>query len=135
VAGLIPTGWYPESVTLSKDGRRFFVVNGKSNPGPGAWTLPAPPATTRAGMAMNYVWQLEKAGLFSAPVPAGPVLGELTLQVAANNHFPSAGGTAEHEHLMAFLRSRIKHVIYIIKENRTTIRCWATCRAATATRF
>ena len=119
VAGLIPTGWYPESVTLSKDGRRFFVVNGKSNPGPGCLDVAS---TTRYDSCWNgndYVWQLEKAGLFSAPVPAGPVLGELTLQVAANNHFPSAGGTAEHEHLMAVLRSRIKHVIYIIKENRT----------------
>jgi len=27
-------GWYPSSVTVSDDGRRLYVVNGKSNAGP-----------------------------------------------------------------------------------------------------
>jgi YVTN family beta-propeller protein len=119
VVGLIPTGWYPESVTLSRDGRRFFVVNGKSLPGPGCLDIAS---TTRYDSCWNgndYVWPLEKAGFLSAPVPSGVELGQLTLQVAANNHFPTDGAAAEHEHLMAFLREHIKHVIYIIKENRT----------------
>jgi hypothetical protein len=46
-------------------------------------------------------------------------LARLTLQVAENNHFP---GSAQHPYdalMMEFLRSRIRHVIYIVKENRT----------------
>ena len=41
VTGLIPTGWYPNSVSLSADGSRLYVVNGKSNAGPN----PGPAAT------------------------------------------------------------------------------------------
>ena len=37
VVGLIPTGWYPNSVSFSGDGNTVYVVNGKSptgaNPG------------------------------------------------------------------------------------------------------
>ncbi|HUX50615.1 MAG TPA: hypothetical protein VMW73_07445 [Spirochaetia bacterium] len=29
VVGLIPTGWYPDSVCLSNDGKWMYVVNGK----------------------------------------------------------------------------------------------------------
>src|SRR5262249_44196003 len=38
VVGLIPTGWYPNSVNVSADGSRLYVINGKSVPGanPGA---------------------------------------------------------------------------------------------------
>src|SRR6185369_15633777 len=34
VVGLVPTGWYPTSVSVSKSGGVLYVVNGKSNPGP-----------------------------------------------------------------------------------------------------
>jgi YVTN family beta-propeller protein len=119
VVGLIPTGWYPESVTLSGDGRRFFAVNGKGLAGAGCLDVAS---NTRYDSCWNgnaYVWQLEKAGLVSAPVPGGATLGRLTRQVAVNNHFPNEETASEHRHLMAFLRSRIKHVVYVVKENRT----------------
>jgi DNA-binding beta-propeller fold protein YncE len=32
--GLIPTPWYPNSVSVSSDGTQLYVVNGKSVPGP-----------------------------------------------------------------------------------------------------
>ena len=34
VVGLIPTGWYPNSVSFSPDGKWAYVVNGKSPTGP-----------------------------------------------------------------------------------------------------
>src|SRR5262249_6455006 len=34
VAGLIPTAWYPNAVSVSRDGRRLYVVTAKSNSGP-----------------------------------------------------------------------------------------------------
>ena len=34
VIGLIPTGWYPNSVSVSKDGTMLYAVNGKRSAGP-----------------------------------------------------------------------------------------------------
>ena len=48
----------------------------------------------------------------------GEDLWDLTSQVAANNGYrvePSASDTK----VMNFLRSKIKHIIYVVKENRT----------------
>ena len=132
VAGLIPTGWNPNSVSISADGRSFYVVNGKSNAGPAPdelygntarLTLSGTPASNAAAIAQSnaanqYVLQLEAAGLLSAPVPARADLGELTLRVAANNGYSVRENAADRE-VMRELHRRIRHVIYIIKENRT----------------
>jgi hypothetical protein len=50
-------------------------------------------------------------------VPSGDELAHLTRLVARNNVYSES--TARDERTMAFVRSKIKHVIYIIKENRT----------------
>src|SRR5664279_3037877 len=119
VVGLVPTGWYPESISLSADGRRFFVVNGKSIPGPGCIDVASNTTYNSCWNGNEYAWQLEKAGFLTASIPSGVALARLTLQVAANNNFPNAGSPPMARRLMAFLRNHIKHVIYVIKENRT----------------
>jgi len=128
ISGLIPTGWYPNSVSLSADGSTLYVVNGKSNAGPN------PQACKDAnGVATNnfrpcsaanqYVWQLTKAGFSVIPVPTDAQLDELTDQTAQNNLFKSSFGSDERSsrtaHLDESLREKIKHVIYVVKENRT----------------
>ena len=123
VIGLIPTGWYPHSVSDSADARRLFIANGKSVPGPdeGACrdTLSTDPNALNPCRSNNqYVLQLEKGGLLSFPIPSGRALAELTRQVGVNNHFVGQRDPYG-EQLMEFLRNRIHHVIYIIKENRT----------------
>jgi YVTN family beta-propeller protein len=124
LVGLIPTGWYPNSVSLNADGTRLHVVNGKSSagPNPGACrdTDSIAPGSSAPCSARNlYVWQLTKAGYLTLPVPSRARLAALTLQVAVNNHFVSSEAAANSEAVMAFLRGRIKHVVYIVKENRT----------------
>ena len=124
VIGLIPTGWYPNSVSLSKNGDMLYVVNGKSNagPNPGACrnTTSIATGSLSACSANNqYVWQLTKAGLLSLPMPSEQELAQLTWQVAKNNHFPRTDKYDEAQRTMAYLRDRIKHVIYVVKENRT----------------
>ncbi len=124
VRGLIPTGWYPTSVSVSKDGSTLYVVNGKSNagPNPGACrdTLSIAPGSLGPCTGRNaYVWQLTKAGFLSLPAPSEPDLKKLTHQVAANNHLRPEKEKQQSEALMDFLQKRIKHVIYIVKENRT----------------
>jgi YVTN family beta-propeller protein len=124
VEGLIPTGWYPNSVSVSRDGRTLYVVNGKSNAGPNPTncTVTSPaganPACPQNGSGNQYVWQLTKAGLLTLPVQRGDALEALSRQVAFNNGFNLAL-SADDRKLMDELRSRIHHVIYIVKENRT----------------
>jgi YVTN family beta-propeller protein len=122
--GLIPTGWYPNSVSTHKDGSRLYVVNGKSNtgPNPGACrnTASIAPGSLNACRANNqYVWQLTKAGFLTLPFPHAGELIRLTWQVAHNNGFSVEDRLQTWKNTVAFLRGRIKHVIYIVKENRT----------------
>jgi len=122
VIGLIPTGRYTNSVSLSGDGKYMYVVNGKSPTGPNTGYCHGgviPGLSAAVCTASNeYNLQLIKAGLQSFPTPAGSELASLTAQVAQNNNL---GRTlsARETMTMAELRSKIQHVIYIIKENRT----------------
>ena len=137
--GLIPTGWYPNSVSVSADGSRLYIVNGKSNAGPNPQgcrdAASLQPGGTEAACAgaNQYVWQLTKAGFLALPVPSGDTLDALTAQVAANNYYPAQnsqgndsgqgnqnqGNSSADAALMSFLHSKIQHIIYIVKENRT----------------
>ncbi|MDR3511528.1 MAG: hypothetical protein P4L73_07840 [Caulobacteraceae bacterium] len=124
VVGLIPTGWYPTGVAVRPDGRRIYVVNGKSNAGPNPDACRnslkiGPGAQNDCRAANQYVWQLEKAGFLALPAPSAAELGRLTRITAANNHFPGAGPARVDEATLRFLRQHIHHVIYIVKENRT----------------
>ena len=120
VVGLIPTGWYPNSVSLSEDGKWVYVINGKSPTGanPNFYYSYGPP-THQNGYASNaYNPQLVKAGLQSFPLPGAAQLKNLTAQVATNNRFAHTV-SANDAAVMAAVRQGVKHVIFIIKENRT----------------
>ncbi|HXP97951.1 MAG TPA: phosphoesterase [Telmatospirillum sp.] len=122
VVGLIPTGWYPSAVAIRADGRRIFVANAKSPAGPNAGGCRDTLATTETHSPCRannrYIWQLEKAGLMSLPPPKPAALAQLTWQVAANNHFPGFADHGHNQQVMDAVRQRIKHIIYVIKENR-----------------
>ncbi len=123
VMGLIPTGMYPNHVALSADGRFMYVVNGKSPTGPNPdWCHgnvsihPIPTAGCRASNEYNL--ERIRGGLQFIPTPSAGDLTTLTAQVAANNSF-QAVESASTTATMNFLAQNIKHIIYIIKENRT----------------
>jgi YVTN family beta-propeller protein len=120
VVGLIPTGWYPNSVSLSGDGERLYVVNGKSPTGPNpGWGYGYGPPTRKANYEANqYNPQQTKAGFQSFPRPGADQLAMLTAQVAVNNRFAYTQ-SADDAAVMAAVRQGVKHVIFIIKENRT----------------
>jgi YVTN family beta-propeller protein len=110
VVGLIPTGWYPQSISISRDGKTLYDVNSKSDPGPN-------PLYVNWG-ENQWVLQLEKGGLQAIPVPNKIELARLTTRVAANDYLDTLPDQHD-EQMMAALRQHIKHVIYIVKENRT----------------
>jgi hypothetical protein len=109
----------------------MYIINGKSVTGPNPTRLSfntgdlasGNPAENLAKLAAanagnQYQFQLERASLVSAPVPDAHELREATDQVARNN-FYSSERDEKSERVMGFLRNRIKHVIYVVKENRT----------------
>ena len=132
--GLLPTAYDPTDVAFSADGSWMYIINGKSDTGPNlgygygnmariAFKTVDPPETNAqesAELTSNnqYQFQLEHASLVSAGVPDTQDLWSLTLQVAANNGYTAQPSDAD-TNVMNFLHSKIKHVIYIVKENRT----------------
>ena len=121
VVGLIPTGWYPNSVSFSGDGSSVYVVNAKSPTGANPeWCYGGygPPNSPNCEPSNQYNPQRTKAGLQSFPRPSPEQLTNLTEQVARNNRFRHTE-SEEDLAVMAAVRQGIKHVIFIIKENRT----------------
>ncbi|HYL10180.1 MAG TPA: bifunctional YncE family protein/alkaline phosphatase family protein [Candidatus Acidoferrales bacterium] len=124
VVGLIPTGWYPTSASVGPDGRTLYIVNAFSMPGPNPKSCRTA-ATLRehsdvpCRAANQYILQKMKAGLLTVPMPSRNALEGLTRQVARNNHWGAVGQKTSAELQMAQLRNHIKHVIYVVKENRT----------------
>ncbi len=120
VEGLIPTGFYPNSISTSADGKFLYIVNGKSATGPNPLNCVGNAQIKVEGCNNGdfYIWQLTKAGFQSLPTPSNGELRQLTRRVAKNNHW-DRDLNDEQQDTMAFLHKHIKHVIYIIKENRT----------------
>jgi hypothetical protein len=112
VIGLIPAGFQPNAITLSNDGKYAYVADGKGVTGPN-------PGLTYFNQKdpNQYVEELQKSYLQSFPVPSEQELIGLTKQVAENNGFTAKLNRTE-SNLIEELQHRIKHVIYLVKENR-----------------
>jgi YVTN family beta-propeller protein len=134
--GLIPTAYDPTDVAFSPDGSWMYIINGKSDTGPNpgygygnfafiqyiippGGPFPGGNAAESARLRANnqYQFQLEHASLVSARVPNSDSLSDLTSKVAANNGY--LVDNERGQEVMRFLRGKIKHVIYVVKENRT----------------
>jgi DNA-binding beta-propeller fold protein YncE len=130
--GLIPTAYDPTDIAFSADGSWMYIVNGKSDQGPNPGygygnlafiqylTFPGGNAAESAKLTANneYQFQLEHATLVSAQVPDAGDLDGLTSQVAKNNAYSVMPPESDAD-VMEFLHSKIKHIIYVVKENRT----------------
>jgi YVTN family beta-propeller protein len=122
VEGFIPTGWYPTSVRVSKDGKRIFVANGK---GVASAANPQGPSPYK-GRTPQYVGSMLKGTVSLINLPAKAKLAQLTRRVYANSPYTDEllkVARAPKEKTAIPVRvgapSPIKHVIYVIKENRT----------------
>jgi YVTN family beta-propeller protein len=124
IVGFIPTGWYPTALALTPDGRNLVVgvakgVGSQANwpARPGHRSLPA---DRRDGnFAYEYIAQTMTGLAEIVPIPNAQELARYTRQVRGNVPVgASAVSSAERQEAeQAF--SKIKHVIYIIRENRT----------------
>ena len=115
VAGFIPTGWYPGSVVVNNSGSFLYVANIK---GIGSRNQ----RTDRNG----YNSHDHMGSISIIPAPAPTELGKMTDIVTGNNNFSklisnqsSSGKKKVAVPLLPDQTSHFKHVVYIIKENRT----------------
>jgi YVTN family beta-propeller protein len=124
VRGFIPTGQYPSAVAVANG--TIFVGNGKGtgfenssvvvNNSGRAPNLPNdrfPAGTGRRGQGGEYSAALIAGNISALPVPEDRALARYTQQVMRNDGLVGA----ERRQLFGG-KSPIRHVIYIIKENR-----------------
>ena len=121
VRGLIPTGFYPHAVARSADGRHLYVAHGKSATGPnpgGPWSDSRRSSLEpyAPGIANQFSLQLTRGGLLALPVPSAEPLAKLTAQVLVNNGLDRVPAIPP---VFTALRGSVKHVIYVVGENRT----------------
>lgn len=126
--GFIPVGWFPTSVRVTPDGRTLLVVNGK-----GATSAPNPrgprPYTPSPRNLDEYIAGLFKGTLSLIDLPTGK---DREAQFGAWSRTAKAcsplaetdaprGERPTHSPIPARIgdASPIRHVIYIIRENRT----------------
>jgi len=123
IAGLIPTGWYPGAVVVSADGKRLFVANVK-----GVGTLSDPPRKKKGRNSHDHLGSVSIIDLPDMRQLTNAEFDRYTDVVDRNNRLAYSLAGLEQprgnaKHLPVPERhgepSVFKHVLYIIKENRT----------------
>ena len=116
IQGMIPTGWYPDAIMVSPDGSYLGIA-----------TLLGQGSGWRGEPKRRYA-HANRGSLAIVPVPSPAQLASYTVAVAEDNRLPFLQQQPSRESsLPAALPvparsgdpSKVEHVIYIIKENRT----------------
>jgi len=122
VLGHIPVGWFPSKLEVSQDGQKLIVANAKgfgSGPNGGPDFQPGPEG--------RYVGNLMKGTVSVLDIPEDKALEKETKKVIENNfkfqRLPSKKFMQRKRNPIPFYpgekESPIKHIIFIVKENRT----------------
>jgi YVTN family beta-propeller protein len=123
VLGRIPTGWYPSALAVSGDGRMLYVASAKGlGTGPNG-ALPTGP-TANNDHYPGYIGSLLRGTVQQVDLGACPDLATLTAEVARNDGLTGAlrdpqPGDAVVPAAYGAPSPLVKHVVFILKENRT----------------
>jgi YVTN family beta-propeller protein len=137
IEGLIPTGWYPDHVALSRDGKSLAIAT-LLGVGSGTEITQSTLKYFREGLpdlqpgAKHRYVHSNRGSIQVVSIPDIAQLASYTTAVAENNHLRLRGessspmqapGTKNAAALPVPARSGdpslIEHVVYIVKENRT----------------
>jgi DNA-binding beta-propeller fold protein YncE len=117
VSGFIPTGWYPTAARFTRDGKRILVLSGKGL---------RSEANPRGPDEPFYIGQLLHGTLTVLAVPDAPTLAGYTKTVYRLTPYTDAtrlapAGAPEHSPIPRKVGepSKVKHLFYVIRENRT----------------
>ncbi len=120
VLGFLPTGWYPSALAIAPDGRTLYVGTGKGL-GFRANATATDPYTGKepiSGLKFDYIGGILSGAVSVVRLPDAKGLAAETRQVYANTPGMVQKIAKMGPDLRATL-SKIKHVVYIIRENRT----------------
>lgn len=117
VKGTIPTGWYPTQVLLHCD--KLLVTSAKGlGAGPNNGLHHPDPTNPGPVAEDQYSGSMMKGIVTQIAVPNAKTLARYTAQVKANNT-PAATASNTVVPNAVGQDSKIKHVIYVVRENRT----------------
>jgi YVTN family beta-propeller protein len=126
--GFIPVGWYPTSVRLANDGKTIFVANGKGGSSRANRDGPRPGFAGGRNPTQEYIGGLFQGTLSTVPMPTPKQMTAYSQTVYECSPLRrgapasvSGPGPAPGNPIPAKLGdpSPIKHVMYVVKENRT----------------
>jgi len=119
----LPTGWYPTAVLFSRTGDQLFVLNGKGLTGQ---ANPRGPQAVSSGADGQYQGQLMQGAISIIDVPDAAALKAYTTRVYditpysdATRLRPADAPSDSPVPAQVGQASPIKHVFYLIRENRT----------------
>ena len=111
--GYLPAGWYPTGVAVSPDNKRLLVVNAKG-------TVARHPNPPQTGARRQSPIALLEGNVISIPVPSRQELVAQTQRVLELDRLTPRHINRENPLAAIGLQAqKIRHVIYIVKENRT----------------
>ena len=119
--GFIPVGWYPTALDVAPNGD-ILVANGK---GFGSRANPGGPNPSRQSATEEYIGSLFRGSVSLIPPPHAKLLGEYSQAVYRNSRYTDQRNDSPGRDSLNPIPVRvgqsspIKHVFYIIKENRT----------------
>jgi YVTN family beta-propeller protein len=123
VLGRIPTGWYPSALAVSGDGRMLYIASAKGlGTGPNG-ALPTGP-TANNDHYPGYIGSLLRGTVQQVDLGGCPDLATLTAEVARNDGLTGAAGDPQPGDAVVPATygapsPLVKHVVFILKENRT----------------
>jgi YVTN family beta-propeller protein len=126
IVGFIPTGWYPSALALADHGRTLYIGNAKGEEGHADLKGPGSPLASK-WYGDETVKTLQKSSIEVLPVAdLQQKLPHWTKQVIDNTPYNDSLLSEARPPLEPTIipqgvgvSTEIKHVIYIIKENRT----------------
>jgi YVTN family beta-propeller protein len=126
--GFIPTGWYPTSVRVSRDGATIYVANGKGQSSRANRDGPNPVDPSGEARTREYIAGLFQGTLSVIPMPnvqRMPLYSRTVYECSPVRYGDPAAIRGEKPPTGHPIPGRlgdpspIKYVVYIIKENRT----------------
>ena len=121
VLGFVPTARYPSGVTLSSDGSKLLVASAKGFYGANADPYPPKnPPLPLHDYPHTYIGDQLQGQVAFLPIPSMKELVGYSAQVMANHPVgDSIIDSGEKSAIQSGAFDNIKHVVYVIKENRT----------------
>ncbi len=122
VAGFIPTGWYPTALAAASSGRQIYVGTGKGlgfrNNYPALESSPR--RVPDQNVPYDYIGNVLSGHVSLVDVPETAQLASFTRQARENVPVPESEiDSGQATVIRRDVFPKIKHVLYIIRENRT----------------